>query len=201
MILTAEQLKAIVPNIRQDDLDKYMPYLLKELPTYHIDTPSRIGGFVAQVAHESGSFRAVREMISDVDAEKQYGIGKAVAKQLGNVTIGDGGKFKGRGLIQVTGRGNYTWCSESLFKDNRLLINPTLLEQPQFAVESACWFWTTVKPLNAIADHPEDWSHIWDHNGKTYSKIEWMTLLVNGGQNGLAERVSFYNRARHVLGF
>jgi putative chitinase len=193
MIINADQLKAIVPAIHQADLDKYLPYLQKELPTYRIDTPQRIGGFIAQVALESANFSAVREFANGREYEGR--------KDLGNTTPGDGEKFKGRGLIQVTGRGNYAWCSESLFKDNRLLINPPLLEQPQFAVESACWFWTTVKPLNAIADHPEDWTHIWDHNGKTYTKIEWMTLLVNGGQNGLAEREAFYNLARQVLGF
>lgn len=193
MTLTAEQLKAIVPQIKQADIDKYMPFLQTELPVYHIDTPARIGGFIAQVAHESAYFSAAREFASGKEYEGR--------KDLGNTTPGDGERFKGRGLIQVTGRGNYGWCSQSLFKDNRLLISPPLLEQPQFAVESACWYWTTVKPLNAVADHPEDWSHIWDHSGKTYSKIEWMTLLVNGGQNGLAERVAFYNRARQVLGF
>ncbi len=193
MTITQDQLKAIVPAIKDADMAKYLPWLQTELPVYRIDTPQRIGGFIAQVAHESASFSAVREFASGKEYEGRKG--------LGNTQIGDGEKFKGRGLIQITGRGNYAWCSEDLFKDNRLLINPALLEQPQFAVESACWFWTTAKPLNAICDHPEDWVHIWDHDGRTYSKVEWMTLLVNGGQNGLTERVSFYQRARQVLNF
>lgn len=193
MILTEDQLKAIVPAIHQDDVDKYLPWLQTELPVYHIDTPQRIGGFLAQIALESDNFRAVKEYASGQEYEGR--------RDLGNTTPGDGVKFKGRGLIQITGKGNYSWCSEGLFKDNRLLINPGMLEQPQFAVESACWYWTTAKPLNAICDHPEDWVHIWDHNGKTYTKIMWMTLLVNGGENGLAERTANYERARKSLNF
>jgi putative chitinase len=193
MIITADQLREIVPTIKQQDIDKYLPFLQTELPVYHIDTAQRIGGFIAQVAHESAAFAAVREFASGQEYEGR--------KDLGNTTLGDGVKFKGRGLIQVTGRGNYNWCSEDLFKDNRLLINPALLEQPQFAVESACWYWTKVKPLNAVCDHPEDWQHVWDHNGKTYTKIMWLSLLINGGENSLEERTAYYERARKVLNF
>lgn len=193
MIITEDQLKAIVPAIQQPDADKYLPFLQSVLPAYHIDTPARIGGFLAQVALESANFSAVREFASGQEYEGR--------KDLGNTQSGDGVKFKGRGLIQITGRSNYASCSEGMFKDNRLLINPALLEQPQFAVESACWYWTIAKPLNAVCDHPEDWTTVWAHNGKTYTKIMWETLLVNGGQNGIVERTANYARARAVLGF
>lgn len=193
MTLTAEQLKAIIPAIKQIAIDAYLPHLNIFMPKYSIDTPQRIGGFIAQVGHESASFSAVRE----------YADGKAYEgrKDLGNTQEGDGVKFKGRGLIQITGRGNYKWCSQDLFRDDTLLKAPDLLTTPQYAVQSACWFWKVAKPMNAVADHPEDWTHVWDHNGKTYTKIQWMTLLINGGQNGLTERTANYNRARQVFNF
>lgn len=193
MTLTSDQLKAILPAITQANLDLYLPFLQQLLPEYHIDTPQRLGGFLAQVGEESINLSAVKEGDSGARYEN--------SARLGNVEPGDGPRFKGRGLIQVTGRGNYKWCSESLFKDNRLLINPALLEKPQFAVESACWYWTVVKPLNAICDHPEDWSTVWKENDKTYTKIMWMTLLINGGENGLDVRTANYERARKVLNF
>ncbi len=193
MILTAEQLKAIVPSIKQTAVDTFLPWLQKLLPQYGIDTPQRVGGFIAQVALESANFSAVREFASGKEYE-----GRA---DLGNTSEGDGVKFKGRGLIQVTGKGNYKWCSRDLFGDDRLLATPDLLTTPQYAVQSACWYWKVPKPMNAICDHPEDWTHVWPHNNKTYSKIEWMTLLINGGENGLTERTENYQRARQVLNF
>lgn len=193
MIITASELKEIIPAISEKALNTYISLLNTFMSKHHIDTPQRIGGFIAQVAHESANFAAVREYASGKEYEGR--------KDLGNVNPGDGEKFKGRGLIQITGRGNYKWCSESLFLDNRLLINPALLEQPDLAVESACWYWTVAKPMNAICDYPEDWTHVWGKNEKTYTKIGWMTLLVNGGQNGLPERMANYERARKVLNF
>lgn len=193
MILTADQLKAIVPAIKQGAIDTYLPHLNTFLPKYEINTPQRIGGFLAQTAEESINFSAVRELASGKEYE-----GRA---DLGNTSEGDGVKYKGRGLIQVTGKGNYKWCSRDLFGDDRLLTNPELLTTPQYAVQSACWFWKVAKPLNAICDHPEDWEHTWDHNGKTYTKIMWMTLIVNGGQNGIDVRTANYARARQVLNF
>jgi putative chitinase len=193
MMITAEKLKAIVPGIKPAALDLFLPRLQAVLPKYHINTPQRLGGFIAQVAHESANFSAVREFASGNLYEGR--------KDLGNTHPGDGPKYKGRGLIQVTGRGNYRWCSKDLFGDFRLEDNPDLLTTPDNAVLSACWYWTVVKPLNAICDHPEDWTHVWDKNKKTYTKVQWMTLLINGGQNGIAERTANYERARHVLGF
>lgn len=201
-MITAEQLKAIVPAIHDADLQKYLPWLQAEMNAYQINTPQRIGGFIAQCAHESINFSKVLEDITDAEAERNYGPASREGKNLANKTPGDGAKFKGRGLIQITGHGNYAWCSEDMFKDNRLMINPGLLEQPQFAVESACWFFSKAKPLNGVCDHPEDWTHLWSENGKTYTKFEWMTLLVNGtAMDGLAHREEFYQRARQVLSF
>jgi len=193
MVITREQLQAIVPSIKPAALDTFLPHLQTLLPKYAIDTPQRLGGFIAQVAHESAGFSAVREFASGNAYEGR--------KDLGNTEPGDGPRFKGRGLIQVTGRGNYRWFSKDVFEDARAVDNPELLTTPANAVLSACWYWTTVKPMNAVCDHPEDWTHIWEHNGKTYTKIMWMTLLINGGQNGIDERTANYLRARQVLNF
>jgi putative chitinase len=193
VILTADQLKAMVPAIKQGAIDAYLPHLNAFLPKYDINSPPRIGGFVAQVAHESANFSAVREYASGKEYE-----GRA---DLGNTSEGDGVRFKGRGLIQITGKGNYKWCSRDLFGDDRLLTTPDLLTTPQYAVQSACWFWKVAKPMNAICDHSEDWTHEWGNPVKGFTKIMWMTLLVNGGQNGLAERMANYDRARRVLIF
>lgn len=193
MILTAEILKGIVPAIKQGAIDACLPHLNTFFPKYEINTPQRIGGFLAQIAEESANFSAVREYASGKEYEGR--------KDLGNTQVGDGVLFKGRGLIQITGRGNYKWCSRDLFGDDRLLATPDLLTTPQYAVQSACWFWKTAKPLNTVCDRAEDWATVWAHNGKTYTKIQWMTLLINGGQNGIAERTANYARARAVLNF
>lgn len=193
MTLTADQLKAIVPVIKQAAIDAYLPHLNMFMLKYDIVSPQRIGAFIAQTAEESINFSAVRELASGQAYEAR--------KNLGNTEPGDGVKFKGRGLIQITGKGNYKWCSSDLFGDDRLIDTPELLTSPQYAVQSACWFWEVAKGLNAVADHPEDWTHLWDHNDKTYTKIQWITLLINGGQNGIDVRTANYNRAREVLSF
>lgn len=193
MIITAEQLLGVLPAIKQGAIDAYLPHLNNFLPVYEINTPQRVGGFIAQVGHESANFSAVREYASGQAYEGR--------KDLGNDQPGDGVMYKGRGLIQITGKGNYKWCSRDLFKDDRLITTPDLLTTPQYAVQSACWFWKTAKPMNGVSDHPEDWTRVWEHNGKTYTKIQWMTLLINGGQNGIDERTANYNRARTVLNF
>ncbi|HET6255879.1 MAG TPA: glycoside hydrolase family 19 protein [Puia sp.] len=193
MTIDQSILQAIVPGITPGNLALYLPFLQQLLPHYHIDTPQRIGGFLAQVAEESINFSHVKELATGAEYEGR--------SDLGNIHPGDGVKYKGRGLIQITGRGNYQWCSKDIFADDRLLVNPDLLLQPEYAIQSACWFWTTAKPLNAVCDHPEDWTTVWHHNGKTYTKIQWMTLLVNGGQNGIDVRTANYERARKVLNF
>lgn len=194
MTLTADQLRRILPEITNVNLELYLPYLQTLLPHYHIDTPQRIGGFLAQVGEESINFSHVKELSTGQEYEGRM--------DLGNKQIGDGVRFKGRGLIQLTGRDNYTWISKDLFGDNRLLVNPDLLCKPEYAVQSACWFWTVAKPaLNPVCDHPEGWTTIWHRDNKTYTKIQWMTLLVNGGQNGIDVRTANYERARQVLAF
>lgn len=191
MNLTADILKGILPHITAANIDKWLPLLQEILPAYDINTPQRLGGYLAQVGEESESFAAV---IEDDSGEEYNG-----RKDLGNTQPGDGPRFKGRGPIQITGRNNYEWCSKDLFNDDRLVKDPTLLEDPATGVKASCWFWTVVKPLNKVCDHPEDWTTVF--KGKTYTKIMWLTLLINGGENGLPVREANYARARQILNF
>ncbi|MCP2054333.1 UNVERIFIED_ORG: putative chitinase [Pseudomonas fluorescens] len=148
-----------------------------------IDTPKRQAAFLAQVGHESGQLQYVRELGSDQYLSK-YDTGSLAAK-LGNTpeADGDGQRYRGRGLIQVTGHDNYLRCSLALFGDERLLRTPDLLEQPQWAAESAAWFWTA-NGLNALADQDQ---------------FNTITRRINGGLNGLEDRLQLWARARAVL--
>lgn len=187
--MTAQELKQILLNASDKSIEVFLPQLNLFMPKYKIDTPQRIGGFVSQVGVESEDLKYTKEIASGNAYEGR--------KDLGNIYPGDGRKFKGRGLIQVTGRKNYRDCSLALFKDDRLERNPELLSSPSCAVESACWYWD-VRNVNSICDKPEDWHKAGVHN---YDKITWISVLVNGGLNGITERRENYARARKVLGF
>lgn len=173
--ITYEQLKKIAP-FAPKNADVYVPYLNQTMRQYEIDTPKRIAMFIAQLAHESGSFRYVRELAS----------GKAYEfrADLGNTEKGDGVKFRGRGLLQITGKANYMRVSKDIFGDEQVLLkNPELLETPQYAALSAGWFWDG-RHLNVKADKGD---------------ILGVTKRVNGGTNGLSERIEFYKKALTVL--
>ena len=161
-------------------LSKYDAFLDKYCALYSINTKERLNHFLAQLLHESGKFIYVKELASG----EAYDTGK-LAVMLGNTPEDDddGRKYKGRGLIQITGRSNYSKYGKLMGID--LLNNPDLLEQPEYAVWSACLYWND-KNLNKIADKPDTWTTIF--KGKTYNKIQYITLIINGGQNGLADR-------------
>jgi putative chitinase len=186
-MITLQQLKQIIPGAKHPEV--YLPHLNELMPKYGIDSPIRQAAFIAQIAHESGSLNYVREIASGDAYEGR--------KDLGNIYPGDGRKFKGRGLIQITGRVNYLALSHHIFKDASLTMNPELLAIPQYAVLSACWFWNG-KGLNDVADKPETWTRL-SKNGRTYTKIQWISRTINGGLNGIAERVHFYEKAKSVL--
>ncbi|MBK3476905.1 glycoside hydrolase family 19 protein [Pseudomonas sp. MF6751] len=182
MPITEQQLLQILPNAGRN-AGVFASALNLAMDKYQINTRLRMAAFIAQVGHESGQFRYVRELGGDQYLSK-YDTG-ALAKRLGNTpeADGDGQKYRGRGLIQITGRDNYLACSKALFSDDRLLRTPELLEQAEWAAKSAGWFWSS-RDLNKLADAG-------DFNG--------ITRRINGGLNGLAERVSFYNAALKVL--
>lgn len=182
MPVTQQQLLQILPNAGKQ-AGVFASALNLAMGRYQINTPLRMAAFIAQVGHESGQFRYVRELGGDQYLSK-YDTG-TLAKRLGNTpeADGDGQKYRGRGLIQVTGRDNYYACSKALFSDDRLLRTPELLEQAEWACKSAAWFWNS-RNLNALADAGD---------------MKEITRRINGGYNGLEERMEFYDRAKKVL--
>lgn len=154
--------------------DTYAGPLSRAMIEFDIDTAKRQAAFMAQVCHESGSLRYVKE-IADGSAYEGR-------KDLGNVSAGDGPRFKGRGLLQITGRANYARCGSALHLD--LIASPELLELPENACRSAGWFWG-VHALNRHADA--------DHFGT-------LTKAINGGYNGLDDRIIHWLRIRKCLG-
>ncbi|UVL54714.1 glycoside hydrolase family 19 protein [Pseudomonas sp. B21-035] len=182
MAITAPQLLQILPNAGKQ-AGVFVPGLNATMGKYAIITRLRMAAFIAQIGHESGQLRYVRELGGDTYLAK-YDTGR-LAQRLGNTpeADGDGQKYRGRGLIQVTGRGNYQACSEALFGDSRLLNTPELLEQPVYAAMSAGWFWQRAG-LNSLADKGEFLA---------------ITKKINGGTNGLEDREELYERALKVL--
>lgn len=180
MELTAPQLKAIMPSATSANINKYLPFLNTWMPKYGITTPERIRHFLAQVAHESCQFLYNKELASG----SAYDTGK-LAQRLGNTPEDDddGERLKGRGLIQITGTNNYKALSKDWGID--VYSNPELLLSPSYSVRSACWFWWKAG-LNKISDSAGD-------------DVETVTEKVNGGHNGLSERIAFYNRAKAVI--
>lgn len=148
------------------DLSKKYATLLKN---NEINTKQRKAMFFAQIDHESGGFKYLKELGNDAYFKKYEG-----RKNLGNTKPGDGLKFKGRGYIQVTGRFNYTAISNDLGID--YLNNPEWLEREADAMISALWYWRK-KKLNAYADKGD---------------VEGATKIINGGYNGLADRKAKY---------
>ncbi|MCU1780538.1 glycoside hydrolase family 19 protein [Pseudomonas sp. 14P_5.3_Bac1] len=182
MAITLSQLVQILPGARPV-AGLFLSALNTAMSRSEIGQTKRIAAFLAQVGHESGELRYVRELGSDQYLSK-YDTG-ILAARLGNTpeADGDGQKYRGRGLIQITGRRNYLACSQALFGDDRLLRQPELLEQPQWACESAAWFWQS-NGLNELADKDQ---------------FTTITRRINGGLNGLEHRLQLWARAKAVL--
>ena len=145
---------------------------------YAIDSPERQAAFIAQVGHESGRLVYVRELWGPTPAQEGY----EGRTDLGNTEPGDGMRFMGRGLIQITGRANYQKVSDALGID--FVSSPELLQEPSNACLSAAWFWN-LKNLNDLAD-------IGDFNT--------ITRRINGGLNGLQDRLELYALCKSALG-
>ena len=203
MELTKQQLKQLLP--KNPYIDQWHNALSQLLPDYEINTPQRIAAFMAQCAHESGNFIFLSENLNykaeslvkifhkyfpTIESTNGYAknpekiANKIYANRMGNgdELSGDGFKYRGRGLIQLTGKTNYTWFAASLE------ISPE--EAAQYtqtfdgAAQSGCWFWETNK-LNQYADTGD---------------ILTMTKRINGGTIGLEDRKKHYAHALHVLG-
>lgn len=182
MELTEQQLLHVMPNARQS-AGVFVPAINAAAKRWQFDRPKRMAAFLAQVGHESGQLRYVRELGGHTYLDK-YDTGP-LAERLGNSPEDDddGQLYRGRGLIQITGRYNYLKCSLALFSDERLLREPELLEQPEWAAQSAGWYWW-VKELNTLADQ---------------DRFTDITRKINGGVNGLKDRRELWGRAREVL--
>lgn len=172
MEITQQQLLAIMPNARTR-ADVYLPYLNRYMLRYGINNRMRVCHFLAQIAHESGELRYTRELASGKAYEGR--------KDLGNVRPGDGVRYKGRGLIQITGRANYREISKATGIDFE--SHPEWLELPQWAVVSACWFWKS-RGMNEMADRDE---------------LTAITKRINGGKNGLQDRLRYLGRAKRAI--
>lgn len=180
MLLTLEQLLWVLPEAGKR-ASVYLPHLLAAMENHQINAPCRAAAFLAQIGHESGSLLYVCESWGPTEAQNRYD-GRT---DLGNTPKldGDGKLYRGRGLLQITGRSNYRRVSWALFGDERLLVDPVLLEEPRWAAESAAWYWMS-KGLNELADQ---------------GRFRDITLRINGGLNGYQDRVDLWVRAREVL--
>lgn len=176
MKLTAEQIKAIMPESGRRAVLFAEP-LNAAMEEFQINTTLRIAAFIAQIGHESGRLVYTRELWGPTKAQ----VGYEGRKDLGNNQPGDGKRYMGRGLIQITGRRNYELCGFALDAD--LIGSPQLLEKPDLACRSAAWFWHN-NGLNELAD------------AKEFDKI---TRRINGGQNGKEDRWEIYKKALEVL--
>ncbi len=174
LLLTKEQLYQIALYTPIEKLDALLKPLNDAMAEYQITTPLRIAHFIAQVAHESDGFNTTVEYASGDAYEWR--------EDLGNTQAGDGRRYLGRGLVQVTGRFNYKDCGDALGVD--LISNPELLAKPELACRSAGWFWHT-RELNAYADRDDPYK---------------ITRIINGSTNGLEDRLSYLSRAKQVLG-
>lgn len=175
--MIAAELRNIMPSagMRAEVFAMPLTYAMAE---FHIETAAQQAAFIAQIAHESGQLRYTRELWGPTIAQTRY----EGRTDLGNVVYGDGKRFMGRGLIQVTGRSNYVKCGFGIGLD--LIANPELLETPENASRSAAWFWFNAG-LNQYADSGD---------------FTTLTKRINGGLNGLADRLTYWERAKQELG-
>lgn len=170
----------MLPYATEENINKFLRPLNNAMEFFNIRTPEQIAAFIAQIAHESGSLKYVREIASG----EAYDTGR-LAKNLGNTPEkdGDGQKYKGRGLIQITGLTNYKQVSKALSYD--FVTFPEHLEKPSAAAYSAAWFWKS-RNLNAYA------------NG-SLEGFKKITKRINGGYNGLEDRLRHWKRCRETL--
>ena len=145
---------------------------------FAISTPARQAAFLAQIGHESGGLMYTRELWGPTPAQVRYE-GRA---DLGNTHPGDGSKYRGRGFIQITGRANYAAAGKALHLD--LIDHPEILEDPEMVAVSAAWWWKS-HGLNELADAGD---------------FQRITRVINGGTNGLADRLARWEKAKNALG-
>lgn len=197
---TEDQLTQLLP--KNKECADWFYYLQAILPDYEITTPRRVAAFIAQCSHESGQFTVLEEnlrynaaglmrvwprLFPTQEIANQYSgrpekiANKVYASRMGNgvEASGEGWKYRGRGVIQLTGKSNYTACSKSLYDDETLVDNPDLLLNKDSAIYAACWYWHS-HDLNKYADMDD---------------MLTITKKINGGTMGLEERKKNYDTA------
>jgi putative chitinase len=202
--LTLDHFKQI--GIGPRNVEEWFDAISTHLPDNDIMSVNRVACFLAQCMHESASFNLLTENLNYSkesllrvfpkyfpNAEAAAAVARqpekianiVYANRMGNgdSESGDGWRYRGRGLIQLTGKDNYTRCSEDLFGDTTLVDNPDLLSQPDYAIRSACWYWTK-NNLNRWADSLD---------------IITLTKRINGGTHGLEERTNLTTKIRRIL--
>lgn len=203
-MINREQLIAIMPQ-SGDRAGAFLAPLNSAMEEFGIDTPARQSAFLAQAAHESAQLGALREnlnysaegliatwrrrfTLADAAAyarQPERIANRVYAQRLGNgdEASGDGWRFRGRGIFQITGRANYAECSRALYNDEILIERPELLEMPEGACRSAGWFWQS-RELSQWADSGD---------------FKTLTLRINGGLNGWNDRIEHYAAAKSAL--
>lgn len=190
---------------RNQQIDAWFPLLNDVLPKFEINSIQRVAAFLAQCAHESLDFTVLQENLNykpetlgrvwphlfPADVAQQYGhhpeqiANRAYGGRMGNgpEESGDGYRYRGRGIVQITGKDNYRQCSNDLYQNNSILESPDWICTPEGALWSACWFWHK-NNLNALADQDD---------------MLTMTKRINGGTLGLDERTQNYNNFCNIL--
>src|SRR5487761_2770463 len=176
-MLIDPQLQRIMPTLAPAKRQLYLPHLNQAMQAHAVDTVLRSAAFIAQLAHESGELRWMEELWGPTAAQRRYEPPGDLAARLGNTMPGDGARFKGRGPIQITGRFNYEKFGSLLGVD--LVADPALAATPEVAFAIAGLYWQS-NGLNELAD------------AQQFAAI---TRHINGGTNGLADRLRYYERA------
>lgn len=176
--MTLAQLSAIYTQARAERVARFYPYMDEFMRGFAIVGPKREAAFLATIAVESLELTYTREIWGPTQAQEGY----EGRRDLGNTEPGDGKRFKGRGLIQITGRANYAEASKVLGVD--YVGNPFLMESAEEATRTACWWWQE-HGCNELADIPD---------------FKAVTRRVNGGLTAYDRRLTYYQRALVILG-
>ncbi len=203
-MITEQNFNEVVPDVNWNYAKNYVPLFDTVLPKYGIDTPLRKAHFLAQVAHESGGFKFVvenlnysanalynvfRKYFPNLEIANEYArqpekiANRVYANRMGNgdEASGDGWKYKGRGLIQLTGKDNYYQLSKTT--NQYFVTEPELVAQPKWALTSACWFWKK-NNINKYADEDD---------------VHMVTKRINGGYNGLQDRQHYLEEFKKIF--
>lgn len=182
MNVNEDELIAMMPAAGSGRVSRYIDAINTVLEQYEINTLMRRAAFLATVAHETAQLHYMAEVWGPTRGQLRYDPPGSLATRLGNTKIGDGRRYRGRGLLMLTGRDNYARASEALGYD--LVADPDIVEtSPDWAAATAGWFWAA-NDLNTIADSED---------------FEAVTVAINGGTNGMQQRDWFYQRAIEVL--